>query len=193
MQCTCYTVPALYLHLHLRCTCTCTCTSAVAASALPLRCTGARLIMSAEMHCGGSTPTPPGCDGTADPSPWIAGPMTPQRARQNNSCLPPGARLQTRGAHCSSPPAYKFLNSGLYAGRAGEVRSLLRSALLLPRELILNNKSTEDDQTATIRVWHAGKHSARSPACYTPICYICQRMRPYVLEAAASQRARACH
>ena len=37
-----------------------------------------------------------------------------------------------------------------------QVRSLLRAALSLPRALILNNKSAEDDQTATIRVWHAG-------------------------------------
>ena len=76
-----------------------------------------------------------------------------------NSCLPPGAQLRRPGAHCSSPPAYKFLNSGLYAGRAGEVRALLRSALALPRALILNNKSAADDQTATIRLWHAGNHS----------------------------------
>ena len=48
-------------------------------------------------------------------------PLT-RRAREFNSCLPPEAGLKVRGAHCSSPPAYKFLNSGLYAGRAGEVR-----------------------------------------------------------------------
>ena len=125
--------------------------------------------MSAEMHCGGSTPTPPGCAGTPEPSPWAVGPMTSQRAMERNTCLPPGPRVFTAcktcrrmpmpGAHCATPPAYKFLNSGLYAGRAGEVRSLLRSALLLPRRLVINSKSAEDDQTATIRVWHAGNHS----------------------------------
>ena len=155
-----------------------------AASALHLRCicaAGARLVMSAEMHCGGSTPTPPGCAGTPDPPRWVAGPMTPRRAREFNSCLPPEAGLKVRGAHCSSPPAYKFLNSGLYAGRAGEVRSLLRSALLLPRELILNNKSSEDDQTATIRVWHEGKHKARSLSRPLAAAHL---LRPHAQEGA---------
>ena len=44
-----------------------------------------------------------------------------------------------------------------------QVRSLLRAALSLPRALILNNKSAEDDQTATIRVWHAGTHTIPEP------------------------------
>ena len=103
--------------------------------------------------------------------------MTPRRAREFNSCLPPEASLKVRGVNCSSPPAYKFLNSGLYAGRAGEVRSLLRSALLLPRELILNNKSSEDDQTATIRVWHEGKHKARSLLRQLEAATLCIRGR----------------
>ena len=71
MHCAC-AVATLHLHcisaaslLHLRCICA----------------AGARLIMSAEMHCGGSTPTPPGCAGTPNPPPWIAGPMTLERAR----------------------------------------------------------------------------------------------------------------
>ena len=113
--------------------------------------------MSAEMHCGGATPTPPGCDGTPDPTPWIAGPMTPRKAKEWNTCLPPGTQetSKKRGAQCSWPPKYKFLNSGLYAGRAGEVRSMLDAVLSLPRRLILNSMNTEDDQTAIVRVWRA--------------------------------------
>ena len=125
------------------------------------RATGARLIMSAEMHCGGSTPSPPGCSGTPDPPPWVAGPMTPRRAKEWNTCLPPGT-LETksrRGAQCSWPPSYKFLNSGLYAGRAGEVRAMLDAVLALPRHLILNGNGAEDDQPAVIRIWNSGNHS----------------------------------
>ena len=76
------------------------------------------------------------------------------------------------------------------------MRSLLRSALLLPRELILNNKSSEDDQTATIRVWHEGKHKAHSlprplaaatllqPYCDLICNPLCKRAQPFAQEDA---------
>ncbi len=78
------------------------------------------------------------------------------------------------------------------------MRSLLRSALLLPRELILNNKSSEDDQTATIRVWHEGKHKAHSlprplaaATLLQPYCdLICKR--PFAQED-ATPRVRGAH
>ena len=59
------------------------------------------------------------------------------------------AHVQVRGAHCSTPPAYKYLNSGGIAGRAGGVRAMLAAALALPRALILNKDwAVEDDQVA---------------------------------------------
>ena len=77
-----YTASALHLR-YIRAAPALYCTP----TASPLQCAaGARLIMSAEMHCGGSTPTPPGCAGTPNPSPWVAGPMTTQRAMERAPC-----------------------------------------------------------------------------------------------------------
>ena len=73
------------------------------------------------------------------------------------------------------------------------MRSLLRSALLLPRELILNNKSSEDDQTATIRVWHEGKHKARSlPRPLAAATLLRPTMQPTMQEG-ATRCARGCN
>ena len=82
--------------------------------------------------------------------------MLSAAALEHLNCLPQGAKRTATGAHCSSPPSYKYLNSGGIAGRAGAVKAMLRAALALPRPLILNKDwRVEDDQVALTRVWHS--------------------------------------
>lgn len=124
------------------------------------RLTSAHVIVSAELNCGGATPDPPGCIGTPPPPSWAAGPMASPHMLDYINCLPPRSPKSAHGARCSSPPQYKYLNSGGIAGRAGGVREMLAAALALPRHLILNKDwAVEDDQVALTRVWHRGNHS----------------------------------
>eukprot|EP00966_Prymnesium_polylepis_P100813 2334849-Prymnesium_polylepis.1 len=119
---------------------------------------GTPIVFAAELGCEVHVPLPPGCSGIPHPTgPALAAQSGPAGMLRYALCEHVPGSL----APCSTPPAYKFLNSGSFAGRARDVCRMIRAVLAYHRKRLIHRRRGEpstgtlglDDQVGFTSYW----------------------------------------